>query len=143
MAVHLIWSTAGREPYIAAEWKDRLYSYIGGVLQNKHAKLLCAGGMSDHIHLYISLPSTITLAETVNVIKANSSRWIHQNFPKLSTFAWQSGYGAFSVSKSSESRLIEYIKNQESHHRGRSFQKEYLEFLVRYSIEYDERYLWG
>jgi putative transposase len=142
LLVHFIWSTAGREPSIAAEWKDRLYSYIGGVLNNKNAKLICAGGMSDHIHLYASLPSTITLAEIVGAMKANSSRWIHQNFPGQKAFAWQEGYGAFSASKSAEWRLIKYIQGQEEHHRRRSFQDEYLRFLERSGVEYDERYLW-
>jgi putative transposase len=143
LLAHFTWSTAGREPLIASEWRDRLYSYIGGVLENKKAKLICAGGMSDHIHLYVSLPSTITPGDIVNAMKSNSSRWIHQNFAGQSAFAWQKGYGAFSVSKSAEARLIEYIKNQEMHHRRRSFQEEYLQLLEKNQIEYDERYLWN
>jgi REP element-mobilizing transposase RayT len=142
MLVHFVWSTAGREPWLAAEWRDRLYGYLGGILDHKKAKLLCAGGMMDHVHLYVSLPSTISLADIVSAMKANSSGWIHQTFRNHRAFAWQKGYGAFSVSKSAEPQVMEYIRNQTEHHRNRSFQEEYLEFLKKHEIEYDERYLW-
>jgi REP element-mobilizing transposase RayT len=142
LLVHFVWSTARREPRLAPEWRDRLYGYIGGVLEHKKAKLLCAGGISDHIHLYASLPSTVTIAELVNAIKANSSRWIHQTFPEQKSFAWQEGYGAFSVSKSGEEQVVRYIRNQEAHHRRRDFKNEFLTFLKKYQVEYDERYLW-
>ena len=98
LLVHFVWSTSGREPWISPTWEGELYKFIGGILRNKKAKLLEAGGMSDHIHLYTSLPSTVSLAEMVNVIKSNSSRWIHEEIPHRRGFAWQEGYGAFSVS---------------------------------------------
>ena len=142
LLVHFIWSTAHREPRIAPEWRDRLYGYIGGVLEHKKAKLLCAGGVSNHIHVYASLPSTVTIAELVNAMKANSSRWIHETFPEQRGFAWQNGYGAFSVSKSVEDQVIKYIRNQEAHHRRRDFKQEFLAFLKKHGVEYDERYLW-
>jgi putative transposase len=142
LLVHFVWGTAGRDPLIAAEWRGRLYGYIGGVLQHHGAKLICAGGVADHVHLYTSLPSTITVADAVNAMKANSSRWVHESFPKLRGFAWQKGYGAFSVSKSSESRLVEYIHGQEAHHARHSFQAEYVAFLEKHGVEYDERHLW-
>ena len=140
--VHFIWSTAGREPWIGPEWRDDLYGYMGGIMRNKKTKLICAGGMYDHVHLYASLPSTITIADLVSAVKANSSRWIHESFPKRRGFAWQEGYGAFSISKSDEKRVIEYIRNQEHHHRKRDFKEELREFLEKYEVEYDERYLW-
>jgi REP element-mobilizing transposase RayT len=96
----------------------------------------------DHIHLFASLPSTITIADFVGVVKSNSSRWVHRSFPKRRAFAWQEGYGAFSVSKSEEDKVIRYILNQEHHHAKRNFKDEFLEFLHKYKIEYDERYLW-
>lgn len=80
MLVHFVWSTAERQPLIAPEWRERLYGYFGGVLEHKNAKLICAGGTSDHVHLYASLPSTVTLAETVGALKANSSRWFTKKF---------------------------------------------------------------
>ncbi|MEW6208834.1 MAG: IS200/IS605 family transposase [Acidobacteriota bacterium] len=142
LLIHFVWSTARREPCIAPEWRDRLYGYIGGVLEHKKAKLICAGGVSDHIHIYASLPSTVTIAEMVNAMKANSSRWIHETIPRQRAFAWQEGYGAFSVSKSAEENVIRYICNQEAHHRRRDFKSEYIAFLKKYGIEYDECYLW-
>ena len=95
-----------------------------------------------HIHLYASLPSTITIADFVSVVKSNSSRWIHQSSLKRRAFAWQEDYGAFSVSKSEEQKVIRYIRDQQRHHSKRSVKEELLEFLDKYEIEYDERYLW-
>jgi REP element-mobilizing transposase RayT len=142
LLVHFIWSTAGREPWIGSDWQDDLYGFVGGIMKKKNAKLISAGGMHDHIHLYASLPSTISIADFVNVVKSNSSRWVHESFPNKRGFSWQEGYGAFSVSKSEEKRVIRYIQNQHEHHAKRSFKDEFLDFLVRYEIEYDERYLW-
>lgn len=141
--IHFVWSTAGREPWLADVWRDRLYGYIGQVLANKKARLISAGGVADHVHLYASMPSTETLAVLVNAMKANSSRWIHETFPALRAFAWQKGYGAFSVSRSAEGRLINYIRNQAAHHRRQEFKDEFLRLLERHGVEYDERYLWG
>ena len=140
---HFIWSIAGREPWISEDWREPLHAYLGGIARNKNTKLLAAGGMHDHIHLYASLPTTITIADFVNAMKSNSSRWVHQNFPNRKGFAWQEGYGAFSVSKSEEQKVINYINNQKEHHRKRSFQEELIQLLDEYGIEYDERYLWG
>ncbi len=121
--VHFVWGTKDRRPLIKDYWKDRLYGYIGGVLKNKKASLLAAGGMSDHVHVLASLPSTVTLAQIANAMKANSSRWIHEELHN-DRFSWQEGYGAFSVSKSGEHRVIDYIKNQEEHHRQQTFEEE-------------------
>jgi putative transposase len=143
LMIHFVWSTKGREPVLAFDWQNRLYSYIGGVLRSKNAVLICAGGTNDHIHLYSSLPSTVTIAEAVNIMKSNSSRWIHETYPHLKAFAWQEGYGAFSVSKSAEVQLIEYIENQEAHHSKRNFKEEFLSLLKKHNIEYDEKYLWN
>lgn len=106
LLVHFTWSTAGREPWISADWRDPLFAQIGGIMRNKKARLLSAGGMYDHIHVYASLPSTVSIADFVNAVKSNSSRWVHQTYRQARAFAWQEGYGAFSVSKSEESRVI-------------------------------------
>ena len=143
LLIHFVWSTAGREPWITSEWNEELYKYIGGVVRNKKASLLAAGGMSDHIHLYASLPSTISLAQMVGAVKANSSRWIHENFRTRRGFAWQEGYGAFSVSKSAEPDVMRYINHQAEHHSRRDFKSEFVELLNRHGIEYDERYIWN
>ncbi len=142
LLVHFTWSTAGRGPWLEREMREDLYSFVGGIVRNKKAKLLAAGAVYDHIHLYTSLPSTISLADFVNVIKANSSRWIHESFPRLRRFAWQEGYGAFSVSKSDERRVMRYVNEQERHHAKRTFKEELISLLDKHEIEYDERYLW-
>lgn len=98
--------------------------------------------MADHVHVYASIPATATLAEAVGAVKANSSRWVHETFPRLGAFAWQKGYGAFSVSKSAEQGVIAYIRTQEAHHRRRDFKQELLLLLEKHQVEYDERYLW-
>ena len=142
LLVHLVWSTANREPWITKEWRSRLFGYVGGVLRHDNIKLIEAGGMDDHVHLYTSLPSTISIAKLVNSVKSNSSHWVHETFPNRRGFAWQKGYGAFSVSKSSESQVLEYIRGQETHHRKKTFKDEFLTLLKKHGIEYDERYLW-
>jgi len=142
LLVHFTWSTTGREPWIEPEMREGLYSYIGGIMKNKKAKLIAAGGMFDHIHLYASIPSTISVADFVNAVKSNSSRWVHESFSPLRNFAWQEGYAAFSLSKSEESRVVRYISNQEDHHRKRTFKEELIGLLEKHGIEYDKRYIW-
>jgi putative transposase len=142
MLAHFVWSTKGREPLILPSWRDDLYGYIGGILRNKKATLLEIGGMPDHIHLLVALPSTLSLAEAVNVVKSNSSKWVHENIEQGKGFGWQERYGAFSVSKSAEGRVRNYIAGQEEHHRRRPFKEEFVELLKRHGIEYDERYIW-
>lgn len=142
LLVHFTWSTAGREPWIGADMRNDLYSYIGGIMKNKNAKLISVGGMFDHIHLYASMPSTISVADFVNAVKSNSSRWIHESSSRLRGFAWQEGYGAFSVSKSEEGNVVRYISNQEEHHRKRSFKEELVGLLDKHGIAYDKRYIW-
>jgi REP element-mobilizing transposase RayT len=140
--VHFVWGTAGREPLIRHSWRDALHGYVGGVLRNKRAKMLAVGGVGDHIHVLASLPATVSLADIANAMKANSSRWIHENAPQCKGFNWQKGYGAFTVSKSAEGRVKAYIENQEEHHLGRSFDEEFKALLAKHGILYEERYLW-
>ncbi len=140
--IHFVWGTKDRQPTIGESWQERLYAYCGGILKNKKSKLLAIGGMPDHIHIYASLPSTVTLAEIANALKSNSSRWIHENVDAQHRFAWQEGYGAFSVSKSMEQTVINYIANQAEHHRRQEFQFEFVKLLEKHGIAYDERYLW-
>jgi putative transposase len=141
--LHLVWSTKDRRALIHPQWANRLYSYLGGIAQSVNAKLIAANGMPDHVHLYTSMPSTITIADLINTLKTNSSRWIHQTFPDRRLFSWQAGYAAFSVSRSREHRVIEYIGDQQVHHRKRDFQEELIELLNRHGIEYDPRYVFN
>jgi putative transposase len=143
VTVHLVFGTKNREPFITAEIEDRVWAYLGGIAAQNRLRPLCVGGVSDHIHMLMSLPPTISLGKAVQIIKGRSSKWIHEAFPQRREFAWQRGYGAFSVSASQISRTIDYIRNQPHHHRIKGFQEEYLTFLNKYGVEIDERYLWG
>lgn len=142
MLVHLVWSTKERRSWIDESWEDRLYGYLGGILRNNRAVLLAAGGTSDHIHLYVSLPSTLTVAKAVNLLKSNSTSWIKENIEKMEKFCWQEKYGAFSVSKSNEEQLKAYITKQKDHHQRKTFKEEFRALLEKNGVEYDERYLW-
>jgi putative transposase len=124
------------------DWSPRLYEYIGGTVRAKGSVLLAAGGMPDHVHLVVSQDKRTPISEMVRDIKANSSRWIHETFDRLRGFAWQTGYGAFSVSQSNLDEVRQYIGNQSEHHRVRTFQEEFLLFLKRHAIPYDARQVW-
>ena len=140
--VHFVWSTHERREWIAESWEDELYAYIGGIARNKTATLLQAGGMPDHLHALVSLPPTMSISELVSALKANSSRWIHEEKPKLKVFKWQGGYGAFSVSRSSEDVVASYIRGQKAHHRKRDFRSKFLDLLARHDLDYDPQYIW-
>ncbi len=139
---HVIFSTKKRVNMINSEIEERLIEYIGGIIRDKNGKLLAANTTSDYIHLYISKRTEPSIATILRLAKTNSSKWIHTTFPNLSQFAWQRGYGAFAVSFSKEEQVISYIKNQKEHHKKISFKEEFLYFLHKYKIEYDERYIW-
>ncbi len=137
----MVWSTKGRRSFIDAQWRQRLHAYMGAIARSKKAGLIEVNSEPDHVHMYISLPSAITIAELVNALKANSSHWIHQSFPNRRFFAWQEGYAAFSVSRSEEHAVVAYIRNQDEHHKRRDFRAELLDLLDRHGIEYDPRYI--
>lgn len=139
---HIIFSTKDRAPLITAAVQPRLYEYIGGIARSHECCLVAAGGIADHVHLLVSLSREIAVAQAVRVIKANSCKWIHETFPEHIDFAWQAGYGAFAVSYSQVPTVREYLAGQEEHHKRRTFKEEFIEFLRRHNIEYDERYLW-
>ena len=138
---HIIFSTKERAPMIACAWRERLHAYIGGVARNLGGIAEAVGGVDDHLHLLIGLRSTHCLADVVRDIKAISSRWVHEEMGVLN-FAWQEGYGAFTVSASQRMQVCNYIARQQEHHKKRTFQEEYLEFLQRSGVDYDPRYLW-
>ena len=140
--VHIVFSTKHREPFIAPDLAPRLYGYIGGIARGADSPLVVAGGTADHIHLLVSLGRRTCVADLVRDLKANSSGWVHDNFPEKASFAWQAGYGAFAVSKSNVETVKAYIARQEEHHKKRTFQDEFREFLRVHEIEWDERYLW-
>jgi putative transposase len=140
---HVIFSTKNRQPWIAPVIEQRVWEYIGGIARKHKMTALQVGGIEDHIHALVTAPPTIAPFQIAQFLKGGSSKWIHQEFPALSQFDWQDGYGAFTVSKSNIPDVISYIQRQREHHRKKTFQEEYLEFLRANGIEYDERYLWG
>jgi REP element-mobilizing transposase RayT len=139
---HVVFSTKQREPLIRDKWKSELYPYLGGIIRNERGTLLEAGGTADHVHLLLKLPASLAIADMLRLIKANSSKWINENEFSRGSFAWQTGYAAFSVSESQAPAVRRYILNQVEHHRGQSFQEEFVALLERHGIAYDPQRLW-
>jgi putative transposase len=142
LLTHIIFSTKDRQPFLVAELRPRLYAYLGGIVRELDGQALGIGGTADHVHLLIKLPPTVSIADAARVLKANSSKWLHEKWPARRRFAWQTGYGAFSVSESGVPATLGYIARQAEHHKKTTFQKEFLQFLKKHRIPYDERYLW-
>ena len=139
---HIIFSTKNRDPLLMSDFTTRLFEYIGGITRERDNPLLAANGMADHVHLLVSMNRQTAVSDLVRDIKSISPGWIHQTFSHLIGFAWQSGYGAFAVSYSNIDSVKKYIANQAEHHRVRSFKEEFVAFLKRHGMEYDERYVW-
>ncbi len=140
--IHYVWSTKNREKTITAELQKRLWSYMGGIARENNMKALAIGGIEDHMHLLISLPTTLSIAKAIQLIKGGSSKWVHDTFPNYNNFKWQEGYGAFSVSSSQLKNTILYINRQKEHHFKESFRDEYISVLGEHDIDYDKRYVW-
>ncbi|HWC60141.1 MAG TPA: IS200/IS605 family transposase [Verrucomicrobiae bacterium] len=140
---HCVFSTKERERIITPDLQERLWPFIGGIARTNKMKALEIGGVADHVHVLLSLPSTMAISKAVQLIKGGSSKWIHEGFPEQRLFSWQEKYGAFSVSVSQLDVVIDYIRNQPEHHRTKTFQEEFLELLKKHRVEFDERYLWG
>ena len=119
-----------------------VWSYLGGIARQNGLTPLLIGGVEDHVHLLLALPPKIALSHAIHAIKGGSSGWIKENIRGCAGFAWQDGYGAFSLSKSHEPKVKTYIRAQREHHRIKTFQEEYRALLNRHGIQYDERYLW-
>ena len=141
--IHAVFSTKDRRNSLSRKLRDRLWPYLTGIARKNGMMALAAGGTDNHVHVLLSLPSTMPVAKAMQLVKGGSSKWIHETFPTHAHFAWQEGYGAFSVSISGMDETVAYINRQEEHHRTRSFEEEYVEFLGKHGIEYDERYVWG
>jgi REP element-mobilizing transposase RayT len=137
---HIVFGTKHREPWIATPWRDRLHAYLGGIVRELDGVAESVGGMPDHVHLLLGLKSTHTLADVVRDVKRASSEWVHLNVP-LPRFAWQEGYGAFTVSPSHREKVRTYIANQAEHHRKRTFRDEYITLLRKSGVEFEEQFL--
>ena len=138
---HLVFSTKGRRPLIDQEIENRVWSYIGGIARKRDLSALQVGGIEDHGHTLVMAKPTIAPFKIPQWLKGESSRWINEEFPNLHKFSWQDGYGIFSVSKSQVPEVIEYIKNQREHHKGQTFEEEYISLLKLHGIDYDPRYI--
>lgn len=138
---HVVFSTKDRHPLISPDWKDRLHAYLGGIVRDIGGIPECVGGIEDHVHLLIGLKATHRLCDVLRDIKILSSRWMH-DVVGVREFAWQDGYGAFTVSESRREAVKQYINDQEVHHRTRTYQDEYVTFLRHAGVKFDERYLW-
>ncbi len=138
--LHFIFSTHGRRPLIKPDFRADLFAYLGGIVREMDGTALIINGMSDHVHMLVRVRPAHSPSEIARVAKANSSRWVHEKCGP--DFAWQTGYGVFSVSESSVAAVTKYIAEQEEHHRKQSFQEEYVAFLKKNNVDYDERYIW-
>ncbi|KAA0220901.1 MAG: transposase [Planctomycetota bacterium] len=141
LLVHVVFSTKGRLRMIDSTLKPRLHAYLGGIVLEEGATAHIINGVEDHVHMLIDLPASRALADLLRVVKTNSSRWVHDLDRRYAAFAWLSGYGAFSVSRSKFDEVSAYIMRQEEHHRTRTFEEEYLAMLRRHGIEFDERFV--
>ena len=139
---HCVFSTKERRPLITPELRERLWPFLGGIARQNKMKAIEIGGVADHVHILISLPSTMAISKAMQLIKGGSSKWVHETFPDQRQFGWQDEYGAFSVSVSQLDKIIAYIQGQEAHHRQVTFQEEFRVLLEKHRVEYDERYLW-
>jgi putative transposase len=142
---HFTFSTKNREPWIVSEIETRVWAYIGGIARHHKMTGLQVGGVEDQVHALVMAPPTLCPSEIAQYLKGESSKWIHEEFPRLRAFEWQDedGYGAFTISKSQIPDMFAYIKNQREHHHKKTFQEEYLELLKKHDVDYDERYFWG
>ena len=140
LLLHMIFSTKDRRPLIRDEIRTDLFAYLGGIIRAMKGTALAINGTCDHVHLLVRIRPVQAVAETARVVKANSSKWVHDRWKRR--FAWQKGYGAFSVSESNVPSVSRYIATQEERHKKRAFQEEYVAFLKKNKVAYDERYIW-
>jgi len=141
LLLHVVFSTKGRTPWIANDVAARLYPYIGGIVRAEKGVLYEIGGIEDHVHLYLRWRPDVPISDLMRTVKARSSKWVHDTFPQLGAFAWQEGYGVFSVSKSQEVAVKKYIAGQAEHHKKEDFKSELLRMLRAHGVEFDEKYL--
>ena len=139
--LHLVFAVQNRMSLIQPEWKNELYKYITGIVQNNKHKLIAINGMPDHIHIAVGYKPHQLIPDLLQDVKGNSSKWINEKKFVRAKFNWQSGYGAFSFSHSHMDRVAKYIQNQEKHHKRKTFQDEYKELLQKYDVRYDERFI--
>jgi len=137
--LHCVWATKERRPLIKPELQPRLWAYIGGIARENDMRALIVGGVEDHVHSVISLPRALSIAKAIQLLKGNSSKWIHETFPDQQEFGWQEGYGAFSIGISGLDDTIAYVRNQAQHHQKKTFKEELMIFLKKHGMQYIDR----
>jgi REP element-mobilizing transposase RayT len=137
--MHCVWATKERRPLIKPDLQQRLGPYLGGIARENKMKALIVGGVEDHIHILLSIPSTLSVAKSIQLLKGNSSKWIHDAFKEHLEFEWQEGYGAFSIGVSGVAETTKYIQGQAAHHRKMTFKEELKVFLKKHGMEYVEQ----
>lgn len=141
--IHIVFAVKYRQALIDRTWRDELYKYICGIVNGNKQKVYAIGGVTDHIHILVSIHPNISISELVKDIKACSSKWINENGKAAAYFRWQEGFGAFSYAQSELDRVIRYINNQEAHHARQLFREEYIQLLRTFDIQYDDQYLFN
>ena len=139
--MHFIFAVSNRDCAIMDSWKDELYKYITGIVENHRQHLMAIGGHYDHVHMLVSLSPAMSCSDLMAEVKRSSSKWINDKRLVLGRFSWQEGFGAFSYSQSQIQNVIQYIQNQEEHHRVKTFREEYILFLKQFHVDYDEKYI--
>lgn len=139
--IQIVFSVKGRAKVLAKPWREEVFKYMAGIIRDKGHKPIIVNGVADHVHVFVGLNPAFSLSDLVRDIKSNSSKFINDNKWVKGKFQWQQGYGAFTYSHSHMPAVYQYILNQEEHHKNRSFEEEYVEFLKKFDIEYNEKYL--
>jgi len=139
--IQIVFAVKGRKSFIEEDFREEVQKYMAGVIEKKGQKLYAIYCMPDHVHILVSLSPNISISDLVRDIKANSSKYLNEQFLLGGHFSWQAGFGAFSYAKSQSQQVVNYIVNQKEHHQKKTFKEEYLKFLEKFEIEYDEKYL--
>ncbi len=139
--VQYVFAVKGRQNLLQKPWRDEVFKYISGIIKGKNQKPIIVNGVSDHVHIFVGLKPAMNLSELVRDIKNNSSNFINEQKYIKGKFSWQEGYGAFSYAHSQIEQVYRYILNQEEHHKAKTFKEEYIDFLQKFEVEYDEKYL--
>jgi REP element-mobilizing transposase RayT len=139
---HIVFSTKNRERWIYPEIEERVWSYLAGIAKQNKMTPIQIGGVEDHVHVLLGASPTLAPSKIAQWVKGGSSTWIHDTFPDMKAFAWQDGFGGFTVSRSNVESVADYIRGQREHHQSRTFQDEYLALLQKHGVSYDEKYLW-
>ncbi len=140
--LHIVFSTKNRKPLIDEDIENELYSYLTGICNKLECYPIKVGGHTNHVHVLCNLSKKMALVKLMEELKSHSSKWIKTKGDKYSNFYWQDGYGAFSVNPREVEVVVKYIENQKEHHRKKSFQEEFVAFLEKYNVEFDEKYVW-